>query len=100
FVIQTLPADLVEMDAPAMIREVLELGELDEATAAPLKIREEIMRRMACHSAIRAGQKLSREEMVRLIKDLQKTRFAFTCPHGRPTMILLTKDHLARQFKR
>ena len=100
FVIQTLPADLVEMDAPAMIREVLELGELDETTAAPLKIREEIMRRMACHSAIRAGQKLSREEMVRLIKDLQKTRLAFTCPHGRPTMILLTKDHLSRQFKR
>jgi DNA mismatch repair ATPase MutL len=38
--------------------------------------------------------------MVQLIDDLKNTRLAFTCPHGRPTMVLLTPEQLARQFKR
>ena len=38
--------------------------------------------------------------MQRLIDDLVAARLSFTCPHGRPTMIRLTRDQLDRQFKR
>jgi len=100
FVINALPSDLAEMDAPALIRDLLETVDLSKGDSTSLPVREEIARCLACHSAIRAGQKLSREEMVRLIDDLKNTRLAFTCPHGRPTMILLTPEQLARQFKR
>ena len=100
FVINALPSDLADMDAPALIRDLLETVDFSRGDSASLPAREEIARCLACHSAIRAGQKLSREEMVRLIDDLKNTRLAFTCPHGRPTMILMTPEQLARQFKR
>jgi len=100
FVINALPSDLADMDAPALIRDLLETVDLSKGDSASLPAREEIARCLACHSAIRAGQRLSREEMVRLIDDLKNTRLAFTCPHGRPTMVLLTPEQLARQFKR
>ena len=50
--------------------------------------------------AIKFGQKLSYEEQVRLISDLEKTERRFTCPHGRPTMIQLTFNELDKRFGR
>jgi len=100
FVIHTLPADLSDIDAAALVRDLLDIGEDFIKQKAKPDIQDEIAKRLACHGAIRAGQKLSREEMQRLIADLRKTPLAFTCPHGRPTMILLTRSQLDRQFKR
>jgi DNA mismatch repair protein MutL len=55
---------------------------------------------LACHSSIRAGQTLSLEEMRRLIAQLEQCQAPRTCPHGRPTMILLSTSQLERQFGR
>ena len=100
FVIHSLPADLSDMDAPALIRDLLDTLEIRPDAEVDATQREELTRRLACHSAIKAGQRLSREEMIQLLQDLKKTALAFTCPHGRPTMILLTRAQLDRQFKR
>jgi len=100
FVIHSLPADLSDVDAPALIRDLLDTLDLHPEARAEAQWREEMARRLACHSAIKAGQNLSREEMIQLLRDLKKTALAFTCPHGRPTMILLTRGQLDRQFKR
>ena len=54
----------------------------------------------ACHSAIRAGQILSTMEMEQLVRQLEVARQPHTCPHGRPTMINLSKGYLERQFLR
>jgi len=100
FVIHSLPSDLSDVDAPALIRDLLDTLELRPEAGTATEWREEMARRLACHSAIKAGQNLSREEMIQLLRDLKKTALAFTCPHGRPTMILLTRGQLDRQFKR
>jgi len=50
--------------------------------------------------AVRAGQTLSHAEMQALIRDLEATQSPRTCPHGRPTMIHLTAEQLAREFGR
>lgn len=56
---------------------------------------------IACKSAIKAGDYLTPEERVRLVRKLLETRLEnYTCPHGRPTMIELSKHDLEKMFKR
>ncbi len=55
---------------------------------------------LACHSAIRAGQQLSSEEMRELIRQLEQAKQPRTCPHGRPTMIHLSSHQLEKEFGR
>lgn len=100
YVVHSVPADLAEIDVAALVRDILEAPDIDFSKNAVEEIRDKIAIRMACHGAIRAGQRLSKDEMIALIDELSHTRLAFTCPHGRPTMILFTKAQLDRQFKR
>jgi DNA mismatch repair protein MutL len=55
---------------------------------------------MACHGAIRAGKTLTLEEMRELIRQLEETEAPHTCPHGRPTMVHMSGEMLARGFGR
>jgi DNA mismatch repair protein MutL len=130
----SLPADLDGLDAPALVRDMLDdlaaaggdvpgrgnafaaggaaagggtpaIGraptESDATTGRDVtRLREQLLVRMACHAAIKAGQALHPSEMARLLKDLAAARMSFTCPHGRPTMVVLRRDQLDRQFGR
>ena len=55
---------------------------------------------VACHGSVRAGLVLSHEEMVEMVRLLEKTQQPHTCPHGRPTMLHLSANNLERYFKR
>ena len=66
----------------------------------PAPWEEKIAESLACHSAIRAGQQLSNEEMRELIKQLEQAQQPRTCPHGRPTMIHLSSHQLEKEFGR
>ena len=61
---------------------------------------EGIAQSIACHSAVRAGQVLSHEEMRELVRQLEQTTTPQTCPHGRPTMLHLTSERLRKEFGR
>ncbi|MFQ5860727.1 MAG: DNA mismatch repair endonuclease MutL [Dehalococcoidia bacterium] len=61
---------------------------------------EALVASIACHSAVRAGMALSHQEMVELVRQLEKAAQPHTCPHGRPTMVHLSSRHLERQFGR
>ncbi len=54
----------------------------------------------ACHGSIRAGQPLSLIEMRELVLDLERCESSLACGHGRPTIIRMTTEELARQFSR
>lgn len=54
----------------------------------------------ACKASIKAGEKLSYEYMRDLVEHLKSTKIPYTCPHGRPTMIRLSKDEIEKRFKR
>ena len=55
---------------------------------------------MACHSVVRAGQALSREEMEQLLKDMDEFPLSGFCPHGRSVSVEMTFDKLEKDFGR
>ncbi|MFY9615052.1 MAG: hypothetical protein WAT58_06595, partial [Candidatus Dormiibacterota bacterium] len=55
---------------------------------------------VACHAAIRFGQRLSREEMEGLLRQLEVADPGITCPHGRPTLLEISEGQLRREFRR
>ena len=55
---------------------------------------------IACHSAVRAGQVLTNDEMRELIRQLEQVDIPHTCPHGRPTLIHLSSAQLKKEFGR
>ena len=55
---------------------------------------------MSCKAAVKANDKLSTEEINALIKDLSSCINPFSCPHGRPTFIRLTRYEIEKMFKR
>ncbi|NLE00110.1 MAG: DNA mismatch repair endonuclease MutL [Fibrobacter sp.] len=54
----------------------------------------------ACGAAIKAGQKLSQEEMNALLNSLFSTKNPYICPHGRPTLVRMSVEELSRRFLR
>jgi DNA mismatch repair protein MutL len=59
-----------------------------------------LLKSFACRAAVKAGAKLSAQEMESLSDQLFDTEFPFTCPHGRPTMLRVEIADLERRFKR
>ncbi len=56
--------------------------------------------RKACKQAVKAGDLLSSQELKHLIDDLSRCQNPFSCPHGRPTFIRMSKQEIERKFKR
>jgi len=61
---------------------------------------EMMMKSYSCRAAVKAGERLTQEEMESLSDQLFATEFPFTCPHGRPTMLRVDLDDLERRFQR
>jgi DNA mismatch repair protein MutL len=97
YLIRTVPALMARANIIEIITALLD----DLASKeSPSPWEEKIAQSLACHSAIRAGQQLSHEEIRELIKQLEQTKQPRACPHGRPTMIHLSSHQLEREFGR
>ncbi len=68
--------------------------------SVPKRMGLEFIWRVACHSAIRAGERLSHQRMRQLVSELMSTESPYTCEHGRPTMVTLSPADLEKLFKR
>jgi DNA mismatch repair protein MutL len=96
YLVRAVPLMVAGDDWTGMLRELLDAlsGE------AKGKWEEKIVASIACHGAVRSGQVLSEDEMRELVRQLEQTASPQTCPHGRPTIIHLTKARLERDFGR
>lgn len=95
--VRAAPAGFGDGDIAGGLRAMLEkLGD-ERRVADPF---DRAAASVACHSSVRAGMALSLEEMRRLIEDLGATASPRTCPHGRPTLVHVREEALARQFGR
>lgn len=77
-------------------------GFLEDLTEDPKQrdVRERVWASVACHSVTRAGDKLEFAEMTTLLERLQLCENPMHCPHGRPTIVRMDPDAIARLFKR
>lgn len=85
-----------EPELISLIDRVMDIG----AELASDEFMDEMIKLTACHSAIRAGQAMSNEEIAELLTELAKTQDKFACCHGRPSLILLPRDMLDKRFGR
>jgi DNA mismatch repair protein MutL len=60
----------------------------------------ELLSLLACHAAVRAGDRLAPEEIAALLAQRHLADDTHHCPHGRPTSLLFTHQDLQRQFRR
>jgi len=99
FLVRSVPAILAREDPRSVMADVL--AEID-AGDVPMQADEEarLIIRVCKRAAIKAGQTLAMAEMQELIRQLEACAAPRTCPHGRPTMIHLSADQLAREFGR
>ena len=77
---------------------------LDEINTVARTARQEIEERfietVACKAAVKAHMSLDKQEVDELMTELLKLPNPFTCPHGRPTVIKMTKYDIERKFAR
>jgi DNA mismatch repair protein MutL len=59
-----------------------------------------VAKSFACHGAVKAGERLSMQEMQGLAKQLFATDEPYSCPHGRPTVVKLSLEELNKRFGR
>jgi DNA mismatch repair protein MutL len=97
--VREVPALLAGADPALLLRDAADA--LDDAAEAPLAQRlDRALARIACHGSVRAGRRLTREEMDALLRQIETTPNAHTCSHGRPTWIRLDRAALERLFGR
>lgn len=98
--ISSLPADIKADDAEDFIKEISKMLLEMRHNINGSDLRQNVLHMTACKAAIKAGQLLNMRQMRQLIIDLCNTEHPFTCPHGRPCMIVIDSDQLYKMFKR
>jgi DNA mismatch repair protein MutL len=76
------------------------LDNLNENISNRYDLRAEKIIKMSCTNAIKAGDSMGHIEIKSLMNDLKKCENPFTCPHGRPITIKITKYEIEKMFKR
>ncbi len=97
YLLRGVPAGLRDTGPEKLLGEVLDI--LDQARD-PVQAGDSVTASIACHSSVRAGDALTHQEMVTLVRQLEETDAPHTCPHGRPTMLHLSAGNLEREFGR
>jgi DNA mismatch repair protein MutL len=98
--VRATPALFGVMDVKGLVRDLAdELMEYDAALALNARF-EHIMGNMACRSSVRAGRRLSIDEMNALLRAMEATPHSGQCNHGRPTYVELKRADIERLFGR
>lgn len=94
-----IPANFPTIDVEAYLFDAL-----DYLTGTNTPERQDLLlhlaARAACRSAIKSGTKMSLDEMQELLKKISSAESPYTCPHGRPTLVLYPYKELTRRFLR
>ncbi len=99
YAVCAVPANIFGVDVRQLFMEML--GDLEKVSG---KLTPDIILHrvatMSCKAAIKGNQKITKEEMEQLFDDLMKLENPYNCPHGRPTIISMSKYEIEKKFKR
>jgi DNA mismatch repair protein MutL len=99
-VVRETPAVLGELDIQGLVRDLAdELSEMGDHLSLKEKV-EEVCGTLACHTSVRAGRRLTVEEMNALLRQMEATPHSGQCNHGRPTYVELKLADIERLFGR
>lgn len=99
FAITEIPADFEAVDMKGMFLDMLDDFTNISGREAPELILEKVAS-MSCKAAIKGGDSISRAEAEQLIDELLSLENPYHCPHGRPTIISMSKYEIEKKFKR
>jgi len=99
-VVKALPACLPHVLPSDIISDLADQLADEQKNPSLLERREKILAQLACRAAIKANAVLSAEEVAALCRDLEKTPYNATCPHGRPISVQFSLYEIERMFKR
>lgn len=99
YAVTAIPADFTEIDVKGMFLEMLDDFSNLSGKDTPDIIMEKVAS-MSCKAAVKGNNRLSRPEMEALIDELLELDNPYHCPHGRPTIISMTKYEIEKKFKR
>ena len=99
--VRSIPATLPTRLVNATVIDLLDgIGNATTPTLEHLEVQDKALIMLACKSAVKAGDVLTMEEMINLIKDLSQAKLPFNCPHARPIIVEMHRNELESRFKR
>jgi len=99
-VVREVPAIFGKLDVAGLTRDLADdLAELDEALSLKERL-EHVCGTIACHGSVRAGRRLTGDEMNALLREMEATPHSGQCNHGRPTYVELKLSDIERLFGR
>jgi len=99
-VVKAMPASLPHVPPCDIISDLADQLGGEQNVPSLIERKEKILASLACRAAIKANAALSAEEVAALCRDLEKTPFNATCPHGRPISVQFSLYEIERMFKR
>ncbi len=98
--VREVPALLGNGDIDGLVHDLAAEIMAEESGSALRDRLEAVSSRMACHGSVRAGRRLTGEEMNALLREMEATTFSGQCNHGRPTYVELKLTDIERLFGR
>ena len=99
YAIRAVPMELYGNSPEALLRETLEEMIEEKIGGTPSAILYKIAS-MSCKAAVKGNMSMTRKELTALIDELLTLDNPYHCPHGRPTMVILSQKEIERKFKR
>jgi DNA mismatch repair protein MutL len=98
--IQALPALLARTDPCLLVETLAETLERGRQLPGAAALAHDLLAQMACKAAIKAGDPLDADGVTRLLQARDQSGDSYSCPHGRPTTLIVTHADLERRFLR
>ena len=99
YAVRGVPMDLYGYTGESFFYEILDELAAEPVTGTPEGIRTRIAT-MACKAAVKGNMRISRQEMEALMDELLTLDNPYHCPHGRPTIVSMSKYEIEKKFKR
>jgi DNA mismatch repair protein MutL len=98
--VSTYPAMLANFDPHEVLRQIVEPLMTGGSVPQRRDLLDEMLHMIACKAAIKAGDRLTPDEITSLLQQRHYYRDTHHCPHGRPTALVFTREELDKRFKR
>lgn len=99
YAVYAMPMELYRIDSQRLLREIVDGLSQIRGSQETDAVYEQIAT-CSCKGAIKGNQQISRKEMEALLEQLMRLENPYTCPHGRPVIIKMTRYELEKKFKR